>query len=285
MQSGNAAGRQIAKSERGLPMKIMKGGLLATAAFGALSVGSAAAADMRAPVMKALPPPPPACAQFGGFYLGGQVGSTTYNHRWVDLDGLGGFIDHRFATSTDTSNWSWNAGVLAGYNWQSRCTVFGIEADWNWTNAKAEKHLGIGGEDSFVNVASRMKWFGTLRARTGLVVDNLLLYVTGGVAWARSDREFSFFFEGKGGPSLDVFSSSNTRWGWTAGVGAEWAITANVSLKSELLYMDFVNKETSFASLFVNPGVTYRFDNRDSVWVGRVGLNFRWGGGPVVANY
>jgi len=283
MQSGNAAGRQIAKSERGLPMKIMKGGLLATAAFGALSVGSAAAADMRAPVMKALPPPPPACAQFGGFYLGGQVGSTTYNHRWVDLDGLGGFIDHRFATSTDTSNWSWNAGVLAGYNWQSRCTVFGIEADWNWTNAKAEKHLGIGGEDTYVNVASRMKWFGTLRARTGLVVNDLLLYVTGGVAWARFDRQFSFF-DGEDG-DLDVFSASNTRWGWTAGVGTEWAITANVSLKSEVLYMGFVNTETSFASLAVNPGVTYRFDNRDSVWVTRVGLNFRWGGGPVVANY
>ena len=206
MQSGNAAGRQTAKSERGLPMKIMKGRLLATAAVGALSVGSAGAADMRAPAMKALPPPPPACAQFGGFYVGGQVGATTYNHRWVDLDGLGGFLDHRFATSTDTSNWSWNAGVLAGYNWQSRCTVFGIEADWNWTNAKAEKHLGIGGEDSFVNVASRMKWFGTLRARTGLVVNDLLLYVTGGVAWARSDRQFSFFFDGEDG-DLDVFSS------------------------------------------------------------------------------
>ena len=59
-------------------MKIMKGGLLATAA--ALSVGSADAADMRAPVMKALPPPPPACAQFGGFYLGGQVGYSRWEH-------------------------------------------------------------------------------------------------------------------------------------------------------------------------------------------------------------
>jgi outer membrane immunogenic protein len=131
-----------------------------------------------------------------------------------------------------------------------------------------------------------MKWFGTLRARTGLVVNDLLLYVTGGVAFARSDREFSFFFQGKGGGGdLDVFSSSHTRWGWTAGVGAEWAITTNVSLKSELLYMDFANKENSFTTVFINPGTTYRFDNRDSVWVGRVGLNFRFGGGPVVANY
>ncbi len=33
-----------------------------------------------------------------------------------------------------------------------------------------------------------MKWFGTARVRTGIVVDNVLLYATGGLAYANFNR-------------------------------------------------------------------------------------------------
>jgi outer membrane immunogenic protein len=271
----------------------MKKLFLATTSMAALATASAGAADLSRPMMKAPPPPPPpACAQFGGFYVGGQVGATYYDHRWQDLDAFG--PDQLAREMTDSSNASksgWNGGVLAGYNWQtSRCTIFGVEADWSWTNTRAEKfHTATDGEDDYsLNVSSRMKSFGTVRARTGLVVDNLLLYVTGGVAWARFDREFTFFDSGNGpATETEIFSVSHNRWGWTAGVGTEWAITPNVSLKSEVLYIGFTSKESTFTSVIINPGVAYRFDSQDSAWVSRVGLNFRWGGppAPVMAKY
>ena len=37
-------------------------------------------------------------------------------------------------------------------------------------------------------MSSKLDGFGTLRLRTGIVVDNLLVYVTGGLAQARFDR-------------------------------------------------------------------------------------------------
>jgi hypothetical protein len=66
-----------------------------------------------------------------------------------------------------------------------------------------------------------MRWFGTVRARTGVVLDNVLLYVTGGLAYARFNRDFTVLENGPP-PVSAVFSSSRTRWGWTAGVGSEW---------------------------------------------------------------
>jgi len=127
-----------------------------------------------------------------------------------------------------------------------------------------------------------LRWFGTTRIRTGVVVDNLLLYVTSGLAYANFKRDALFFDDN--GPLQETFSSNRTRFGWTAGVGTEWAINANWSLKSEVLYARFEKEQETFLSPFFAANV--RFDRQDSVWVSRIGLNYRFGGyGPVVAKY
>jgi opacity protein-like surface antigen len=59
-----------------------------------------------------------------------------------------------------------------------------------------------------------MRWFGTVRARTGVVLDNVLLYVTGGLVYARFNRDFTVLENGPP-PVSAVFSSSRTRWDWT----------------------------------------------------------------------
>jgi outer membrane immunogenic protein len=250
--------------------------LLAGAAIGALSVGSAGAADLpRRSVLKAAPPPPPpACAQFRGFYVGGQVGATYYKHRWHDLDGFGPSLNAALPATGSADDWGWNAGVTAGYNWQLGCTVFGVEGDWSWTHAKAERvYVSSTNTSEDVYVSSRMKWFGTLRGRLGgVVAQNLLLYVTGGAAWARFDRNFAY----TGSTEVETFSDRDTRWGWTAGAGAEWAITSSVSVKGDVLYLGFPSKDTAFTSTIIDPGIVYRFDNKDSAWVSRIGVNFRF---------
>jgi outer membrane immunogenic protein len=271
---------------RGYPMKK----LLIAAAFATISTVPAIAADMAvkaAPVVAARP----ACAQFGGFYLGGNVGYAYYQHTLQDRDGLGPFIDTGLSNSYRDSQSGWNAGVQGGYNFQSGCTLFGVEADWSWSDTRASSFNQDGDQSvaapvtDSVTLSSKMRWFGTVRARSGVIVDNVLLYATGGFAYANFDRSFAFFNDN--GFPASVFSSNNTRWGWTAGVGTEWAFAPNWSLKSEVLYMQFeknsitaIGNGTGIGDL----GVRYRLESQDQAFVSRIGVNYRFGG-PVVARY
>jgi outer membrane immunogenic protein len=267
----------------------MKKLLVASAALVAVYSAPAVAADMAvkaAPVVAR-----PACAQFGGFYLGGQVGYGYYNYNYHDKGNLAQTIDSDLPTAARLSKDGWNAGVQGGYNYQSGCSLFGVEADWSWTDKRAlETYFdGDAGTQDSLTVSSRMKWFGTLRARSGVVVDNLLLYVTGGLAYANFDRSFTVFEDA---PATTVaFNSSGTRWGWTAGLGSEWAFSSNWSLKSEVLYMRFTSHDTTHIGATINavnfgvPGRAYAFNNQDEAWITRIGVNYRFGGGGVLARY
>ena len=115
------------------------------------------------------------------------------------------------------------------------------------------------------------------------MVDNILLYVTGGLAFANFNREWTLFDDGNA--LTEVFSQQRWRWGGVVGVGTEWSFNNNWSLKSEFLYMAFERDEVAFTSVIHNPGVSQRFESQDSVWVSRIGLNYRFGGTPVMANY
>ena len=115
----------------------------------------------------------------------------------------------------------------------------------------------------------------------------MLLYVTGGLAAAQFDRTWTFFQDAPA--STAVFGQNRTRWGWTAGVGTEFAIYGNWSLKSEFLYMRFeqdsANAVGNGAGLGA-AGVGYRLDSQNSMWVTRIGINYRFGGGaPLYAAY
>jgi outer membrane immunogenic protein len=274
----------------------MKKLFLATTALAALIAVPAGAADLRMPA-KAAPAIAPACANFGGFYIGGHGGWTYYEHKFKDLDnfGFGIFGIDNFGEFTNTDN-DWHAGVQAGLNWQTGCTLFGVQVDWSWTGVKTESfHTDfLDGSDGTAQLNSEMKWFGTARTRTGLVVENLLLYATGGFAFAGFDRNLAFGFA-EGGPTA-AFSSDSSRVGFVVGVGTEWAISANWSLNSEFLYMGFKKDEETFICPSEDvcadlTGAPFRYEFDDSVWVTRIGLNYRFGSfaplgkGPLVAKY
>jgi outer membrane immunogenic protein len=225
---------------------------------------------------------PSRCANFGGLYVGGSAGWGYYDHTFSDRDGLGQTIDNGLPNSVNATTNKVNFGPQVGYTLQSGCAVYGAEADWTWTRLRASEHSldgdqgGAGGADS-ITVTSQLNWFGTLRLRTGIVVDNLMLYATGGLAYANFDRSWSFFEDVSA--TTTSFTSQKTLWGWTGGVGTEWAWTPNWSVKSEVLYMRFASDDTRVTG--VAPagvtGVPYRLGSQDSVWITRIGLNYRWG--------
>ena len=177
--------------------------LLASSAIAALMVAApAGAADI--PVKaRPLPPPVPTCARFAGFYIGGNVGYGYYDRTFNDLDSFAAEqINSNFGGSFHTSKSGFIGGIQGGYNWQpTNCTVFGFEVDYSWARLNADTFLTDGSvEPDTFTVTSRLRGFGSIRTRSGVVVDNLLLYVTGGLAFAKFERTASgAFFAGKCG--------------------------------------------------------------------------------------
>jgi hypothetical protein len=113
------------------------------------------------------------------------------------------------------------------------------------------------------------------------VVDNLLLYVTGGgVGQLRSELTSSLFR--RHGNLAD-----RTRWGGVVGVGrvvmGRWL---SIGASSSMVPKD----EVAFTSAFFDPGDVKNFTSLDSIWTSRIGLTYRFGGDvfgkrPVSARY
>jgi hypothetical protein len=58
-------------------------------------------------------------------------------------------------------------------------------------------------------------------------------------------------------------------------VGTEWAVTDHVTIKSEALYLRLQDDSVRRTGQISGSGDTKRFDHDDSVWVGRIGVNFK----------
>ena len=219
----------------------------------------------------------PRCASFAGYYVGANVSSVTYDTAWTDRDNwadrfsvdIG--LDHVARTQT-----GWGGGLQAGYNFQTGCTVLGFEADWTWTDAGGSlNYTGNGNPAAMViRLNDEVNWFGTLRTRSGVVVDNMLLYATGGLAYADIKHSWRLT-DGNAGGLTERFSASDVKWGWTAGVGTEWAWSDRITLKSEVLYVKFDDETTTVFSPAAATNV--HFDHQDAMWVGRIGLNIKLG--------
>jgi outer membrane immunogenic protein len=135
-------------------------------------------------------------------------------------------------------------GVEAGYNWQVGQFVFGGETDINLSSA----------DDTFAPWKFSNPWFGTLRGRGGIALNNVLLFATAGLAYGSLRAE-------TGG-----LTESNTSIGWTAGGGIEVGLTQNWSAKAEWLFFDLSEHNYSVTGMsnglqanLLRFGVNYHF--------------------------
>ena len=120
-------------------------------------------------------------------------------------------------------------GVQAGYNWQFDQAIVGIETDFQGGNLKSDAEVSFNGQTA--GAEAKVNWFGTTRVRLGYTpVDRFMVYATGGVAYGKVKASA---FDG-----VNSYSQSDTKVGYTVGAGAEYALTNNVTLKSEYLYTD-----------------------------------------------
>ena len=211
-----------------------------------------------------------AASKFAGFYGGLNLGTATYSSQ-IALDDLIGL------TTRHDDNNSFTIGGQVGYNLVRCSTLFGVETDINWTDTKSDWGINLGGvlpgAPSIFSAKSEMNYLGTLRTRGGVVLDDTLLYVTGGLAYSEIKHSGSSPpVYGPGSPAV-AFGSSDVRWGWVVGGGVEHKISDRISLKSEALYARFDDKAINFNLAPLAPSSNLALRSHDEVWTLRFGVN------------
>lgn len=286
---------------------------LASAAIASVLASSALAADLPAKVYTKAPVIPPVIYDWTGFYIGGNVGgSWGREHDDGAVTGTSSAQVFRTAGPTPVGGPTVTTigpiplfgrsdvnGVIgggqAGYNWQRQNWLFGLEADLQASGERSNGSIctvvGCPAGSAIFNTSYRLDWFGTFRGRVGvLVAPQFLLYATGGLAYGHIAANE---------PTVPL-SWGDTRAGWTVGVGGEYALGNNWSVKLEYLYMDlgrFGNASataTAVTNVLNTPSrgfntvttttTTAAFSTRFTDNIVRVGVNYRFGG-PVVARY
>lgn len=266
------------------------------AAVAVLSLLSSAAFSADLPV-KARPAPPAAAFSWTGFYVGVHGGGMWADKDWTEncsaLVGapcVGLAAGTPFRTSHQIS--SGIAGGQIGYNWQVNNFVLGIEGDASgaWGN---EACSAIVGPPSFFAIStssgcSKIDWLATVTGRAGIAFGQALFYGKGGVAFAHDTYVVRCGLTGGlcvPASRVMTTSPSDDRIGWTVGVGIEYAVTPNWSLKGEYNYMDFGTERSRFQTTIFAPNDSiHDIDIRQRVSVAKIGLNYRFGS-PVVAKY
>jgi outer membrane immunogenic protein len=258
----------------------------AVAVSAIVGIGAASAADLAARTYTKAPPIVAPAYNWTGFYVGLNAGGGFGRNGAFETGlPLNGAQVLNYGLGNNASGGF--GGVQAGYNWQLSNWVWGVEADIQGANIKGSatvNNIGsVGGPvvpGSFATASENIDYFGTARVRAGfLATPALLLYGTGGLAWAdvkTNGQVFSPFI-----PSPYLSSGTTIRAGWTAGVGAEYKVTANWSVKGEWLYYDVghVTNITNSLAAFYS-----QFDYAIRGNLVRVGVNYEFGG-PVVAKY
>lgn len=223
-------------------------GLTGVAALASVALaGGADAADLYTPP-PVYEPAPAYVFNWTGFYVGAHVG---YGWGDADVKNKDEFL-YDFSPDIDGPF----VGAQGGFNYQVGNIVLGLEADVSWADIDGKDSTDFGGVGPFgeTTVEQEIEWFGTVRGRLGYAMGELLPYITGGFAWARSERKSEW--DGQIFPPGST-SDKNTHTGWVIGGGVEWAFTRNVTAKLEYQYLDFGSEtyELDLGAAFSEPRV------------------------------
>ena len=263
--------------------------------LGALSAGAGAAraADLpsktQAPVFE---PPPPAEFSWTGFYLGVHVGGGFDHFAFpyaITLPAPGGFIQGTSGINAGGPI----GGIQAGFNYELPFfhLVAGVEIDSSGSGIRGETTVnGIldSGAPVTATFGSKFENFGTARLRIGYAWGRLMPYLAGGFTYGRRETFYTVTAPG----FFHTGAFTETRSGVvprvaTIGIGAEYAITPNFTVKAEYLYDAINARRVTFTPV---PGSSISFGTRTMYHIARVGLNYKFDwlsplAAPVVAKY
>jgi opacity protein-like surface antigen len=228
-----------------------------------------------------------------GFYIGG-FGSAEL-----------GTADWNYITGSATPHiGGYDVGGNIGYNWQNGRLVFGVEGALEKTNLNGGTACGpllsgtsatgpsTQGSPMFQMTCNAWaNWIAEATARIGFTWDRALFYVRGGGAWTTEHFSATCNLGPNNGlmpvgqnctNPARAFSSGLAadinRGGWVVGWGTEFALTRNWSAKAETSYLSFADK-----NVIASDGSPLNLGMH--IWETKVGVNYRFDGGPVVAKF
>lgn len=245
---------------------------LAAAALLLASTSLSFAADLatKAPIYAPAP-----VWSWTGFYLGGHVGAG-WGTTESSLTSAAGVVVPAGFPIAQNSRSGFLGGGQFGYNWQSGWAVFGVQGDIAGMDVKGTTPCLFGAGAC----TAKSDWLATVTGRIGgVVADRTLVYVKGGAAWMHTDHTLTA--AALIGPAGLSVGTSGTAFGWTLGLGAEYAFDHNWSAFIEYDYIDFDKKNLAldFAGVTVA-----NVDFKNKLSIAKVGLNYKFGG-PAVARY
>jgi outer membrane immunogenic protein len=281
--------------------------------MGALRLGAAAVLAMAAGLpfgtaaadgVVAKPPDPyvyvapeavPLTYNWSGFYIGGNIGLATTEHKVVhdhilnpcnfapfscDPGVFPTFTTERFGIRTT----GFAGGGFVGLQKQWSWLVLGAEAGYLWTDQSASSVSALEGSILANNpssgvdptrVSSSVRNLFLVSGKFGWNWENILAYFKGG--WANGDVEFRTSSSLTGAL---LTTSSGRENGWTAGAGLEYALRQNIILGVEYSYVELNPGNRTQAAMGVGPIGTHIHGGLDMQSV-TARLSYKFGGsGP-----
>ena len=206
---------------------------------------------------------------WSGFYLGVNAGAGWGESKFRSIDNvplfpgftvpsLGNLVvpaSNGNVATTKGNDVNALGGGQFGFNRQAGRVVFGAEADYDGTRlgtnavgkATATPVSHTGYQTLNAKYFTDANWMGSLRGRIGFVQDFLMVYATGGVAFAHVSRVDTSFVEVNGqnvipAGAVSILTTtdnhSKIHTGWTIGAGGEWAINTAWSVAAEYRFSD-----------------------------------------------
>jgi outer membrane autotransporter protein len=212
-----------------------------------------------------------------GFFVGGSFGALNGRTDW-DFPTAGTSTNPRYAGAL--------GGGQIGYDRQFGKWVVGVEGAVNATNAHGARACP---NSVFFNCETGVNWIGTATAKLGYAWTNRSLwYVRGGGAFGDLKVGYSCNTGPVGSgflgfPANCAQSETRTRAGWTIGVGSEFAIAKNWTVRTETNYFDMGSERYNLPAI---PGIAaVTADVKQTGFISTLGVNYRFAPALVTAKY
>lgn len=214
---------------------------------------------------------PQAAYDWSGLYLGGQLGGTFaggdrdpvrgdlgFGAGFDDLDNL---IDAVGGGYFDDEDGGFLGGIHVGYDYQTGPWVIGAVADINFADMSFTSGAGVDVPVASGDITTDIDYVGSGRLRLGYAVDRVLLYGTGGLAFAGISSDFHAN-DAIEGVASDI-EEDDTLFGYTVGAGLDYALDDNWSIGAQYLYTRFDDAEvrTTVENTFGGDDFEFRTDD------------------------
>lgn len=237
---------------------------------------------------------------WSGYYVGGHVGGGWADTAFSDPGGYSTLNNccilisqtNMPSAASDATGGGFLGGVQAGWMYQLHRIVVGADIDFSGTTLKAtgnEAYTALPAVGGFAseNYTVRTDWTATTTAVLGFARNSWLVYGKTGAAAA--ENKYSLAISGVGanfgpnGPFAFASSTSDVVYGWTAGVGVKWALSANWFVNAEYDFLDFGSKSENLPGVFTAaPGngattaATFHPTFNPTISEAKLGLNYKF---------